>query len=389
MRKSLFAMALGTFALGCSEFGMMSILSEVADSFNISAATAGHFISSYALGVCAGAVLFVIIARRWPLQKQLFVLAGVICAGNLLAVIAPDYRFLILARFVSGLPHGAFFGVGGIIVQKITPPRYQAEAVATMFSGMTIANLAGIPAAVYITHLVSWHILFLLVSSFALITMFLIYKWVPDVGAMADNGLKKQFDFLKRPAPWLLLGTIALGNGGLFGWYSYINPIMVNSAGFPQVDMSWIMAVSGVGMVLGNYAAGKLSLRYSMVSIIIGMLGLMTAAAVMIVFAAFNPYAALLAMFIGVFGLFGVSSMEQTQIIDASKGSELLGASSAQVAFNLGNALGAFFGGLPLRMGYAYQYSGIPGILLNAIGLALIMGFAHIHAGRRQKGAVQ
>lgn len=171
-----------------------------------------------------------------------------------------------------------------------------------------------------------------------------------------------------------MLGTIALGNGGLFGWYSYINPIMVNSAGFPQVDMSWIMAVSGVGMVLGNYAAGKLSLRYSMVSIIIGMLGLMTAAAVMIVFAASNPYAALLAMFIGVFGLFGVSSMEQTQIIDASKGSKLLG---------------AFFGGLPLRMGYAYQYSGIPGILLNAIGLALIMGFAHIHAGRRQKGAVQ
>ena len=376
MKKSLAALAFGTLGLGMAEFGMMSILSVVAAGLNISIPEAGHFISVYALGVCSGAVLLVFLSGNRPLKTLLIILMFIMCIGNFLAVIAPNYTFMLAARFISGLPHGGFFGVAGIVAKRLAPRNKQVEAVATMISGMTIANLVGIPAASYLTHIVSWHMLFLLVAVWGLITIIAIYLWVPDVAPVSAKNFTAQFSFLKRPLPWFLLASIMLGNGGLFSWYSYVNPIMVNIAKFPPHSLAWIMALSGLGMVMGNYISGRLSTFISPVTLSALMIGLMFVASVLMFFAAAYSYLALALMFIGVFGLFGVSGPEQFLIIDTSEGGgEILGASSAQVAFNLGNALGAFFGGLPMELGYSVEYSALPGCVLSLAGLITIFYF--------------
>lgn len=375
MKKSLMALAFGTLGLGTSEFGMMSILSTAAEGLNVSIPEAGHFISAYALGVCFGALALVFLSRGKSLKTLLIALMAVMCLGNFMAVIAPNYNFMILARFISGLPHGGFFGVGGIVAKKLAAKGKQVEAVTVMISGMTVANLLGIPMATYITHIVSWHMLFALVAVWGMITIYAIYRWVPPLAPAATTGFKAQFAFLKKPLPWLLLATIMLGNGGLFCWYSYINPIMIDVAGFKFYAMAGIMMVAGLGMVLGNYTSGRLSSRISPTRLTAIMIFLMFAASLLMMFAAPHPYAALALMFIGVFGLFGVSGPEQFLIIDVAEGGEILGASSAQVAFNLGNALGAYFGGIPIFLGLSPEFSAVPGVILTALGLVTIYYF--------------
>lgn len=370
MKKSLVVLAFGTLGLGIAEFGMMSILSAAAEGLGISIAKAGHLISAYALGVCFGAVALVFLSRGKPLKTLLIALMAVMCAGNLLAVFAPNYELMMTARFISGLPHGGYFGVAGIAAKKLAARGKEVEAVSVMISGMTVANLLGIPMASYLTHIMSWHMLFAVVAAWGLFTIYAIREWVPDIAPLPATNFRAQFAFLQKPQPWLLLATIMLGNGGLFCWYSYINPIMVETAGFPFYYMAGIMMLAGLGMVLGNFVSGRLSLRVPAVELTMAMIGLMFLASAGILLLAPQPYVALALMFFGVFGLFGVSSPEQSLIIDTAKGGEILGASGAQVAFNLGNALGAYFGGLPIAAGYAVQTSAAPGTVLCLLGLA-------------------
>lgn len=379
MKKSLIALAFGTLGLGMAEFGMMSILSVVAAGLDISIPKAGHLISAYALGVCVGALLLVFISQGRSAKTLLIALMIVMCLGNFLAVIAPNYPFMLAARFISGLPHGGFFGVAGIVAKELAPKNKQVEAVSIMISGMTIANLAGIPLASYLTHVVSWHMLFAVVTLWGCFTIYSIIKWVPQLPPVASGGFKSQFMFLRKPQPWLLLATIMLGNGGLFCWYSYINPIMVNIAGFKFYSMPGIMMLAGLGMVIGNYASGRLSDVISPVYVTAIMIGLMFISGVLMFFFAANSYLALALMFAGVFGLFGVSGPEQDLIIDASAGGAVLGASSAQVAFNLGNAVGAYLGGLPIDFGYSAEYSALPGAVLSILGLITVLGFNHYY----------
>lgn len=370
MKKSLVVLAFGTLGLGIAEFGMMSILSAAAEGLGISIAKAGHLISAYALGVCFGAVALVFLSRGKPLKTLLIALMAVMCAGNLLAVFAPNYELMMMARFISGLPHGGYFGVAGIAAKKLAARGKEVEAVSVMISGMTVANLLGIPMASYLTHIMSWHMLFAVVAAWGLFTIYAIREWVPDIAPLPATNFRAQFAFLQKPQPWLLLAMIMLGNGGLFCWYSYINPIMVETAGFPFYYMAGIMMLAGLGMVLGNFVSGRLSLRVPAVELTMAMIGLMFLASAGILLLAPQPYVALALMFFGVFGLFGVSSPEQSLIIDTAKGGEILGASGAQVAFNLGNALGAYFGGLPIAAGYAVQTSAAPGTALCLLGLA-------------------
>lgn len=380
MRKwSLYALAFGTFGLGMAEFGMMSILSVAASGLQISVPEAGHFISAYALGVCFGAIALSFLAQGHSLKSLLIALMLIMCFGNMLAAVAPNYGFMVAARFISGLPHGGYFGVAGIVAKRLSSKKKQVQAVAIMISGMTVANLLGIPLAAYITHIVSWHMLFAMVVAWGLWTVYCIHKWVPNVSVKQTADFKSQFAFLKKPLPWLLLVTIMLGNGGVFCWYSYINPIMLNEAGFAPEQMSMVMVVAGLGMVLGNMFSGKLSLYLSPVKLTAIMILIMFVASVSMVLGAANSVLALVIMFFGVFGLFGVSGPEQYLIIDTAKGGEILGASGAQVSFNLGNAIGAYIGGLPIAMGYATSTSALPGIGLTILGLITIYYFGRLY----------
>lgn len=262
MKKSLIALAFGTLGLGIAEFTMMGILSYVATDLGISIPVAGHFISAYALGVCFGAPML-LLARKRPLKQILLVLMALMIVGNICASMAPNYWVLLLGRFVSGLPHGAYFGVASIVAGKLADKGKSSEAVSIMIAGMTVANLFGVPLGTSLSHTLSWRATFLLVGAWGLITLYYIWRWVPQVEGLKDTGFKGQFRFLKKPAPWLILGATALGNGGVFCWYSYITPLLTEVSGFSAESITALMVLAGFGMVAGNLVSGRMSDRYT------------------------------------------------------------------------------------------------------------------------------
>jgi DHA1 family arabinose polymer transporter-like MFS transporter len=367
MKKSLIALAFGTLGLGIAEFVMMGILPDVARDLNVSIPAAGHFISAYALGVCAGAPVLVL-ARKRPLKNILLALVALIMFGNLCAAISPNYWTLLVARFISGLPHGAYFGVASIIAEKLADKGKGSEAVSIMVAGMTVANLFGVPLGTSLSHVLSWRLTFLLVGCWAFIILYSVWRWVPQVEGIKDTGFKGQFQFLKTASPWLILGATALGNGGVFCWYSYISPLLTEVSGFPPASMTALMVLAGFGMVVGNLVSGRMSDKYTPGRVGMIVQGFIAVFLVLIFFLSPNPWLSALLMTLCTAGLFAVSSPEQVLIIRVSKGGELLGAGLVQVAFNLGNAIGAYVGGLSLAQGYRYPaLAGVPFVLVGFI----------------------
>ncbi|HBO06446.1 MULTISPECIES: MFS transporter AraJ [Bacteroides] len=367
MKKSLIALAFGTLGLGIAEFTMMGILPYVAQDLNISIPVAGHFISAYALGVCAGAPML-ILARKRPLKHILLVLMALMLVGNLGAAMAPDYWLLLAARFISGLPHGAYFGVASIVAGKLADEGKSSEAVSIMIAGMTVANLFGVPLGTSLSHMLSWRVTFLLVGCWGLIVLYYIWRWVPAVEGLKDTGFKGQFRFLKTPAPWLILGATALGNGGVFCWYSYITPLLTNVSGFSAESVTALMVLAGFGMVVGNLVSGRLSDKYTPGKVGTIVQGMICIVLLMIFFLSPNPWCSAILMALCTAGLFAVSSPEQVLIIRVAPGGEMLGGACVQMAFNLGNAIGAYVGGLALSGGYRYPaLAGVPFALTGFI----------------------
>ena len=371
MKKSLIALAFGTLGLGIAEFTMMGILPYVARDLNISIPVAGHFISAYALGVCAGAPML-IVARKRPLKHILLVLMALMLVGNLGAAMAPDYWLLLAARFISGLPHGAYFGVASIVAGQLADEGKSSEAVSIMIAGMTVANLFGVPLGTSLSHMLSWRVTFLLVGCWGLIVLYYIWRWVPVIEGLKDTGFKGQFRFLKTPAPWLILGATALGNGGVFCWYSYITPLLTNVSGFSAESVTALMVLAGFGMVVGNLVSGRLSDRYTPGKVGTVVQGMICILLLMIFFLSPNPWCSAILMALCTAGLFAVSSPEQVLIIRVAPGGEMLGGACVQIAFNLGNAIGAYVGGLALSGGYRYPaLAGVPFALVGFVLFAI------------------
>lgn len=355
MKKSLIALAFGTLGLGIAEFVMMAILPYVAADLHISIPTAGHLISAYALGVCAGAPMLTL-ARKLPLKNILLGLVAIMMVGNIFASLSPNYWTMLVARFISGLPHGAYFGVASVVAEKLADKGKGSEAVSIMIAGMTIANLFGVPLGTSLSTLLSWRLTFMLVGVWGIIILYYIWKWVPQVEGLPDTGFKGQFRFLKTGAPWLILGATMLGNGGVFCWYSYINPLLTKVSGFSTESITLLMVLAGFGMVVGNLLGGKLSDKYTPGRVAASTQFILFTALLGIFFVAHINWLTALLMCLCTAGLFAVSSPQQISIIHFAKGGELLGAACIQVAFNLGNAIGAYIGGLPLQAGLGYQY---------------------------------
>ena len=361
MKKSLVALAAGTFALGIAEFVMMGMLPDVATDLGVSIPAAGHFIAAYALGVCAGAPLLVLIARTRPLKQILLGLAALIALGNLCTAFAPEYWSMLATRFISGLPHGAFFGVGSIVADKLSDRGKVAQAIAIMTAGMTLANVLGVPAGTWISHNVSWRITFAGVGLWALVLFWLIRRWIPYLAPLPDTGILGQFRFFRHLPPWLILFATALGNGGAFCWFSYVNPLLTRVSGIAPSDMTAVMVLAGMGMLVGNLAGGRLSDRFGPGKIAFMAQGVMCCA--------------LMLMTVCTTCLFTVSAPQQLLLIRHAKGGEMLGAASVQIAFNLGNALGAWLGGLPVSAGYRYEYTTLPASALALTGCLLLLLF--------------
>lgn len=372
MKKSLIALAFGTLALGMAEFSMMGILPYVASDFGISISEAGHLISAYALGVCFGAPVL-ILARKKPLKHLLMALVSLIVVGNLCASLAPNYWVMMIGRFISGLPHGAYFGVASIVAAKLADKGKSSEAVSIMIAGMTVANLFGVPLGTSLSHLVSWRVTFLFVGIWGLIVFYYIWRWVPSVEGLQDTGFKGQFRFLRRPAPWIILGATALGNGGVFCWYSYISPLLTQVSGFSENSITALMVLAGFGMVVGNLVSGRMSDRYTPGRVLMVSQAGICLVLVGIFFLSPNPWISAVLMFLCTAGLFAVSSPEQLLIIRVAPGGEMLGGASIQMAFNFGNAVGAYAGGLAVTNGV--RYAALMGVPFALIGFILTVIF--------------
>lgn len=377
MRKSvcLLPLAFGTFGLGLTEYVMMGILSDTAKSMHCSIPMAGNFISLYALGVVIGSILLVFLGRTKPLKQILITLATIFTLANLALVFAPNYFIFCLLRFIAGLPHGAFFGVGAITAGRLSDKEKNNQAVATMVSGMTVANLLGIPIGTFLSHNFSWRITFLIIGLFGLFVLYSIVKLIPYLKPMPDNGLKGQFRIFKSPAIWILILAIIMGNGGIFCMYSYINPLLVNVSNIHPQYISMMLVFAGAGMCIGNFFGGKLSDKFSP-SLVASCIQLVACFALFgMFFLSSNPVIAVTLMCVCTGCLFGVSAPQQVLLIENAKGGEMLGASCSQISFNLGNAIGAFVGGIPITHGFGYKSITIPATLFTFVGFLLLFYF--------------
>ncbi|WP_316841851.1 MFS transporter [Pedobacter gandavensis] len=354
MKKSLLTLTLGGLGIGITEFVMMGLLPDIAKDLSITIPEAGHLISAYALGVVVGAPLLVAIAGSYPPKKILIALMVMFTAFNALSAFSPDYTMMLAARFLAGLPHGAFFGVGSVVASRIAGKGKEAQAVSLMFAGLTIANVVGVPLGTYIGHHYSWRYTFVIIVIVGLITLLSLKLWMPNLSATKDRDLKKELAFFKLPEAWLIILMIAIGTGGLFSWYSYIAPLLTDVSGFSADSITYILVLAGLGMLVGNFIGGKLADRFSPAKASVSLLIAMAISLFIVHYVSYNQTMSLVMTFITGAIAFAVAAPIQMLMINTAKGSEMIAASVSQASFNIGNALGAFLGGLPLAAGYDY-----------------------------------
>ena len=375
MKKSLLALATGSFALGFAEFVMMGILPATATGLRVSVPDAGDFISAYALGVCAG-TLFLVFGRRVPPKRLLLGFVALVAVGNAAAACAPSAEALVAARFVSGLPHGAFFGTATIVARELADPGREGQAVSIMVLGQTVANMVGVPGGTLLAALLSWRATFLFVAVWAVGSLLLIARFVPAVRPIPDAGLAGQFRFLKKPGPWLVIGAVLLGNTGIFCWWSYVSPWLTDIGGFPADALPALLVLAGFGMVAGSLVGGRLTDRTSPGKMAAAGQAIGCAALLLIFLFSGTPATAAALMFLCAFGMFFVSSPQQLLMVKVGRGGgEMIGSACVQVAFNLGNAFGAMIGQTVLNAGASYAWPSLAGVPCSLAAVVLLAVF--------------
>ncbi|RKS50725.1 DHA1 family arabinose polymer transporter-like MFS transporter [Gillisia mitskevichiae] len=388
MNKGLLALAIGGFGIGMTEFVMMGILPDVATALDISIPKAGHFISAYALGVVVGAPLITAIGGKYPAHKILLLLMLWFTVFNTLSAFAGSYEMLLAARFLSGLPHGAFFGIGAVVAGKLAKPGKSAQAIAIMFTGLTLANVLGVPLGTYLGHQYSWGISFLMVGIIGIMAMLGIKFWMPALDKSSPDGFKKDLKVLKKLELWMVILLTTVGTGGFFAWYSYIAPLITNVAGHDESVVSYAMILAGLGMVVGNILGAKLAEKFSPIYAVILTLITMVILLVANSYLAHDPILILIMTFLIGMVAFCISTPIQMAVINSSKGSEMLGSSLNQSAFNMGNASGAYLAGLPIAMGYGFTSATLVGAAMAGSGVLIAIGVILIRKKHQETSAI-
>ena len=371
-KTSLITLCLGGISLGMTEFMMMGVLPDVARTLKINIPAAGNLISIYALGVIIGAPVMVGILGKYPPKKVLIGLMIMVAAGNILFSLAPTYGLLLAARFLVGLPHGAFFGIGAVVASRLADPGSEAKSVSVMFAGLTIANIIGVPLGTFIGHNLSWRLSFVVVSVIALITAASIKRWLPVLASQSETKFSDSLKVFKKPELWIIIGISAIGTGGLFAWISYIAPLMTEVAHFGSNMITPIMVVAGLGMAVGNFIGGRLADKFSPLKTTRYLLLSMIITLILVALLSHFKVAAILLTFITGALAFAVIAPMQMLMIGAAKGAEMLASSAMQASANTGNALGAFLGGLPI-LAYGFTSPEYVGAALAFGGFLLCM----------------
>ncbi len=373
MKKSLIALACGTLGFGVTEFGMMGILSATAAGLNVSVSRAGAFVAIYALGLCGGLAIAKKLAENMAgLKNLLIILIGIMCGGNLLAMLAQSYSFMLLARFISGLPHGVFLVAAGNALMQLTPKHRSIQPTLIVFYALTVAYLLGVPVATYLAQVVSWRMMFAAVAGWGIFVIYSIYKWLPVQEKINPEIFCIKLYTLKNNLAALLASIVVLANAGIFCWYTYINQIMVEVAGFKFYAMAGIMMIVGLAMVIGKTSSEKLAIKIKPLYLITIMLGVMLFASLFIVFMADCPYAALVLMFLGVFGFSGIVLPEQKIGEQSPETAEITKSALYLSGLSIGNAVGATIGAIPMVMGYSVEFAAVPAVIILGVALGLV-----------------
>ncbi len=370
MPLALFALALGAFAIGTTEFVIMGLLPEVAADLGVPIPTAGHLISAYALGVVVGAPLLTALSTRLPRKTALLLFMGVFLLGNLLTVFAPSHGTVLVSRFLAGVPHGAYLGVAALVAAHLAGPGRQATAVARVMLGLTIANIVGVPVGTLLGQLTGWRTAFLVVAAIAGLTVLGVARWVPYVSMGRSGGLRGEFAALARPQVILGLLTAVFGFAGVFAVYSYISPMMTELAGMSASGVPVVLALFGVGMTLGSLLVGPLADRWLRPTIY-GSLASLAAVLALFTLAVHNPWTAAIGVVVlGAVG-FGVTAPLQVLVMSRAGAAPSLASASNHSAFNLANAGGAWVGGVGIAMGLGYASPAAIGAVLAVAGLGI------------------
>ena len=380
LRFDLLALCLGGLAIGMAEFVPMGVLPDVARSLDITIPQAGHLISVYAVGVVTGAPLLVAIGERFPPRRVLVAFMLIFALFNGLFAVAPSFPILVAARFFAGLPHGAFFGLGAVVASRLASPGREASAVAVMFAGLTIANIIGVPIGTLLGHAIHWRLPFMAVAVIALAAASAIRRSVPYLDAARGGGILDALRIFSTPRLWPVIGISAIGTGGLYGWISYIAPLVTRVTGIAPNRVPLVMILAGLGMAVGNWFGGRVADRHSPLRAVTALLaGMVIASVAVALFAPFEAATLVMTFVTGAIA-FSIIAPLQMLMIETATGSKTMASAVMQSTANVGNALGAYLGGLGIAAGFGLTAPEYIGAALAFIGFlcgVAMLGLTH------------
>lgn len=368
----LLALAIGAFGIGTTEFSPMGLLPVIARGVDVSIPAAGMLISAYAIGVMVGAPLMTLLLSHRGRRNALIFLMAIFTLGNVLSAIAPDYATLMLARIVTSLNHGAFFGLGSVVAASVVAKEKQASAVATMFMGLTIANIGGVPAATWLGETIGWRMSFMATAGLGVIAMASLFFSLPKGGTGERPDVRKELSVLVRPQVLSALLTTVLGAGAMFTLYTYIAPVLHTITDATPVFVTAMLVLIGVGFSIGNYLGGKLADR-SVTGTLKGFLLLLIAIMLAIPFLARSEVGAAISMVVWGAATFAVVPPLQMRVMRVAHEAPGLSSSVNIGAFNLGNALGAAAGGAVISAGLGYDFVPAMGAIIAGLGLLVVL----------------
>lgn len=366
----LLALAISAFSIGTAEFVMAGILPNIAQSFNVSIPVAGWLMTGYAAGVAISAPIITTITIHIPRKYVLICLMLFFILGNVISALAPTYEILMVGRIISALCHGAFFGIGSVVAANSVPYKKRGQAIALMFTGLTFANLIGVPMGTFLGQNFGWRSMFWAISCLGVIAMIGIIILVPYHKNATKAHLLTELKIFKNVKVWLALFVTAFGFGGVFAAFAYISPVMTEIAGFAVHSMTWLLFIFGIGLIIGNILGGKLADHSLTRSIYILFIILATILFVFTFTAHYKIFAVITLFSLGVFG-FAISPPVQTQVMRYAANAPTIASAANISAFNVGIAIGTYFSGLAIHLGYGYTSVNLVGGILVVIGLIL------------------
>ncbi|GAA4853396.1 MFS transporter [Saccharopolyspora rosea] len=376
MPIALLALAIAAFGIGTTEFVMMGLLPDVASDLHVSIPDAGGYISLYALGVVIGAPVLTILGMRMRRKTMLLSMLVLFTAGNLCSAFAPTHALLLGARFVSGLPHGAFFGVGAVVAAGLVKQDKRAQAISMMFIGLTVANIVGVPVGTLLGQALGWRWAFGMVAVIGVVALAAVAALVPRQPKPTDVSLRGELRAFRRPQVWLAFAVVVFGFAATFSFYSYIKPVLTDVTGYTPTAVTVLLSLFGAGMTVGTAVGGRLADRAPMRTLY-AFLTALAAALTLFVFTSHSMVLAPVTVFlIGATGFAAIPSI-QARILDQAREAPALGSASIQSTFNIANSLGAYLGGVVIAAGMGLTAPSWVGALLalTGLGFALVSGW--------------